>query len=328
MRFPRLRATLQRLALASLASAPLAAAGCACPPDQVESRVVRIDPTTTQFSQLVQECRPYSNQLNAPQCRPLCDKVMSELGIVPYDSAVTECFLEDVSSTEADLHMAWLAYRCEGAGRRPAGLSSTGRVGTASPVGAWLATMAHLEAAAVYAFADLAAELATLDAPADLVHRALRAADDEVRHTQMMAALARAHGVIPAAPVVAPPRHRTLEELAADNAVEGCTREAFGAVVAARQARTATDPTVAAALAVIADEEMGHAELSWAIHDWALAKLDDTAVDEIEKLRRAAAAELAAADYGTEPVAVRAALGLPDAASGRALATSFAAAIG
>lgn len=324
MRFPRLRATLQRLVLSSLAAAPLGAAACACPPDEVESRVVRIDPSADSFEALADECRPYSNQLNPPQCRALCDKVLAELGIEPWNGEVTECFLEDLNPTEADLHMTWLTYRCDGAGRRPAGLEPPGSIATATPVGAWLATMAHLEAAAIYAFAEMAAELRAHGAPADLVQRALAAADDEVRHTAVMSALARAHGAAPVAPRLAPPRERTLRALALENAVEGCTREAFGAVIAGYQAAAAAAPAVRAALATIADEEMGHAELSWAIHDWALTALAPADAAAVEAARRAALAAVAAGGYGTEPAAVRTAVGLPDAATGRALARDFA----
>jgi hypothetical protein len=129
------------------------------------------------------------------------------------------------------------------------------------------------------------------------------------------------------APRLAPTRQRSLAELALENAVEGCTREAFGAVVAGHQAGAAATPEMRAALATIADEEMGHAELSWAIHEWALTRLDETEAAAIEAARLAAVASVAAGDYATEPAEVRAAVGLPDAATGRALARDFATAL-
>ena len=86
--------------------------------------------------------------------------------------------------------------RCVG-GRRPPGLRAAARV-DGGAVGRWLATAADLEAASVPAFVQLARELIAHDAPAALVHAALAAADDEVRHAAAMTALARAHGAEPA----------------------------------------------------------------------------------------------------------------------------------
>jgi hypothetical protein len=64
---------------------------------------------------------------------------------------------------------------------------------------------------------------------------------------------------------VAPaPPARSLEELAVENAVEGCVRETYGALTAIWQARTAKDPSVAAAVRRIARDETRHAALSWA----------------------------------------------------------------
>jgi hypothetical protein len=159
-------------------------------------------------------------------------------------------------------------YLCEG--RRPEGLLSDGTVeGRVSGLGALFARMAHLEAASVPAFERLAEELAALGAPARLVRAARRSAAEEVRHAQAMGTLALRHGA-PLPPVVlGPPRPRSLAALALENAVEGCVREMFGALLAGWQARTAQDAEVRHTLARIAPDELRHAELSWALDAWA-----------------------------------------------------------
>ena len=88
---------------------------------------------------------------------------------------------------------------------------------------------------------------------------------------------------------------RTIEELAVHNAVEGCVRETFGALSATWQARHASHPEIARALAVIADDETRHAAFSWKLAAWLESKLDAPArarvaaarAEGFEELRRA-----------------------------------------
>ena len=70
----------------------------------------------------------------------------------------------------------------------------------------------------------------------------------------------------------------------------------------------------------IAADEARHAQLSWDIAAWAEQKLDAPARERIAKGRRRSAHELAErVSRASEPEPVRAALGLPDAATSRRL---------
>jgi hypothetical protein len=122
-------------------------------------------------------------------------------------------------------------------------------------------TCARLEAASIPAFQVLTRELRARRAPVALVSAAMCAVQDEVRHRRATAALARRYGAEPMRPSFGPtPVDRTLEAIATENAVEGCVRETYGALVALWQARHARDPVVAAAMAPIAADETRHAD--------------------------------------------------------------------
>jgi hypothetical protein len=222
--------------------------------------------------------------------------------------------IDEVSEDVIDRSMACI-------GRRPPGLAAAAPSDTS--VGAWLARAAELEAAAVPAFERLVTELEAFGAPEALVQDARDAADDERRHVVQMSALAHRYGREPLPRAVAPLPLRGLRAFALDNAVEGCVREAWGAALGAWQARTATDPEVAATLAAVADDELGHAALSLRIAAWVDGVADDALRSELvdaanaarEALRRELAAPL--------PAAIRAPLGLPDADQGLALFSRF-----
>jgi rubrerythrin len=158
-------------------------------------------------------------------------------------------------------------------GRIPEGLASRPRDRGASGLGDWLARCAHLEAASISAFERLAAELEAYGAPASLLAEARRAAEDEVRHATTVGALARARGGEPVEARVRGGDLRSLEAVALENAVEGCVRETFGALVGAYQAEHAEDPEIGAAMRGIAEDEARHAALSWKVHAWAMERL-------------------------------------------------------
>jgi len=127
----------------------------------------------------------------------------------------------------------------------------------------YLGTMECLEAASVPAFLRLADELRQHGAPAALVARAEQAAADEVGHAAGFAHLRAERGAPSAAsPVEVPQAPRSLEALAVENAVEGCVRETFGALVAGYQARTAGDEALRRIMTRVAAEELLHAELA------------------------------------------------------------------
>ena len=180
-------------------------------------------------------------------------------------------------------------------GRRPPGLDASlplpagERVGERAVVGRFFAEAAHLEAASVPAFERLSLELALHGAPVELREAMLSAALEELQHTRITSSLAREFGATPRVPEVTERPLRTLFELALDNATEGCVRETFGALVAQHQAMRAQDPRIREAMTVIARDELRHAELSWALNEWAESQL---AEEDREKLRAARNAAL------------------------------------
>lgn len=196
-------------------------------------------------------------------------------------------------------------------GRRPAGLHAVAGEPLDSP-GAWLAATAHLEAASVPAFERLADELRSHGAPGELQAAARAAAADERRHAAGMTAAARRYGARPPAFVVDPPRPRSLAALARENAVEGCVRETWAALLAAYQAMSAEDPAFRALMAEVAVDERRHAELAWAIDAWARTRLSAAEVRELDDALAGAAAALRPSVDPPAPLAGP--LGLPQLA--------------
>ncbi|MBK7857016.1 MAG: ferritin-like domain-containing protein [Archangiaceae bacterium] len=198
-------------------------------------------------------------------------------------------------------------------GRRPCGLGVAYAPRAQSPLARHFVAAAHLEAASVPAFLKLGRELQLHRAPAALQLRCRLSAWDEVRHARSVAALARRFGGRPVRPTVAPTAARSLREVALDNAVEGCVRETFGALVAHRQARRAADPAVAAALTAIAADETRHAALSWDLHAWALSRLPRPDLAEVRAAQRRAVAELRAESSAPVDASLEREAGLPPA---------------
>lgn len=180
----------------------------------------------------------------------------------------------------------------EPSGRRPWGLRPALPVDDVGPVGAWLAESARLEAASVHAFRILRDELTAHGAPVPLRRAAARAARDEVRHARRLTGLARRRGVVPPRAAVAAVGVRRIEALAIENAVEGCVRETYGALVAAWQARAAGDPAVRAVMRGIARDEARHAALGWRVAAWAHDRLDRGARARVTAAKTMAVEEL------------------------------------
>lgn len=203
----------------------------------------------------------------------------------------------------------WL--NCAAVGRLTAGTNAPRRPEHGDEVGRYFAQVAGLEAAAVHAFERLANELTSHGAPEHLVALSRRSADDERRHTHSMAALARRYGVGPSTSETVPGAPRPLFAITLENAVEGCVRETYGAVVAHHQAQTARDPVVAAAMHQVAEDETRHAALSWSIAEWALPKLTADEQRRVRQAQRAAIAELREHTKRPEPAALVEQAGLP-----------------
>ncbi len=198
-------------------------------------------------------------------------------------------------------------------GRRPCGLTVAFAPRAHDPLARHFAAAAHLEAASVPAFLRLRDELSAHGAPLALRVAAQLSAADEVRHARAVSGLARRFGGQVPAPRVRPMPLRSLYEVALDNAVEGCVRETFGALVAHRQARTAKDPVIAAELRTIADDETRHATLSWEVHAWALQRLPRRERRELASAQAAAVRALREESAAPVEAAVVEQAGMPPA---------------
>ena len=197
-------------------------------------------------------------------------------------------------------------------GRKPAGLNSRAAKTDQSKLGDTLASAAHLEAASVFSFTRLLRELEAHGAPQELVEQTRRARADEVRHAKVVGGLARARGgkLVPIEPGSL--HVRSLLEAAIENAVEGCVRETYGALVGAYQAEAAGDDEVRAAMLGIAEDEARHAALSHAVHQWAIKRLSTREREAVRRAQTRAIFDLARENAVAEPdFALSAALGLP-----------------
>jgi hypothetical protein len=195
-------------------------------------------------------------------------------------------------------------------GRRPAGLVVRKRR-VRPGVAAYLEEIAYLEAVSIAAFANLRNELRHHGAPRRLVRAAERASRDERRHARTMSALARRHGARCRKPRVVARPIRTLAEMALDNAVEGCVRETFGALVACYQALAAGDSGMRAAMKIIAQDETRHAALAWSIEAWIEPRLNASERGRVASAGRDAVAEIAASTDPMPAPSLRRFAGLP-----------------
>lgn len=179
-------------------------------------------------------------------------------------------------------------------GRRPSGLLEAEGTPWNAPdeVARFFAAVARLEAASVPAFEQLARDLAWHAAPRELVRAALDAREDEVRHAVATRAIALRCGATVEMPEVVIGAPRALVDIALENAVEGCVRETFGALVASLQAGRAGNAAVREALSVIAEDETRHAALSWDIAAWVEPLLSDTERARVDAARLRALGEL------------------------------------
>ncbi len=198
-------------------------------------------------------------------------------------------------------------------GRRPEGLLATGAADSCSELGRHFAEIAHLEAASIAAFEVLAQELEHHRAPASLIHAARAAARDEVRHAARTSQLARRFGARAQAPRVEERPLRDLPALALDNAVEGCVRETFGALVGTYQANAARDPEIAALMREIAIDETRHAALAQEIHRWVWPKLSGDVRSRISRAQAEAVSALSHELRAEPSRVVRELAGVPDA---------------
>jgi hypothetical protein len=159
-------------------------------------------------------------------------------------------------------------------------------------LGQHFARAAADEAAAVLAFRRLAREIAAHEGPRALVMAAEQAAHEEVGHSRLMGMLARRHGARVTLPVAGALPVRPLDQVALENARQGCVRETLGAIVVAFQSLRARDGVVRGALRRIARDEAGHAALSWSVARWTEGRLGARGVAEARQAMVEAIVEL------------------------------------
>jgi hypothetical protein len=241
-------------------------------------------------------CGPSEECYQGPQYQVVEGVTYKPDGGVSCDSCPTSGGGRAVScgTREADgrtkTHCSYIT--CSNDGRRPEGLREAQQWEAGCELGALYAHVAWLEAASVPAFLRLADELIAHGAPEALVKAARRSAADEVRHTRAMQVLARRHGAMMPEVDLPPFQPRSLEAMCTENAVEGCVRETFGALVTGWQARTAGDAEVRRALSSISRDELRHSELAWAVDAWAAGLLSSPERERIRQLRREALSAL------------------------------------
>jgi rubrerythrin len=245
------------------------------------------------------------------QCATLCPKNTFS------GATAMSCFFSQIPSQIPPTTL-YCNYTPCGTGRRPEGLEPLAHVRGPSSTARTLAAMAHLEAASVHAFTNLARELETFGAPRALSRSARRAARDEIRHARVVRALAESEGGLVPEVQTAPSQVRAVEDVAIENAVEGCVRETFGAAVARMQAERAGDVQVRRAMRSIARDETRHAELSWAVARWIDRQLDAGERRRVHEARTRAV-EALAREVAQEPdPSLTARLGIPSASQARA----------
>ena len=137
---------------------------------------------------------------------------------------------------------------------------------------------AATEWASVPAFWELAAQLETSGAPADLAARARAAAADEVRHAEVAATIAArlSGGTVMLAPPARNGRevirgNAGLARLAVESWQDGALGEGLAAAMAQAESQTAGVAGIASAQASIALDEAAHAALAWDVLRWAAA---------------------------------------------------------
>lgn len=292
LRSPMRTITLKPVCLAAIAAAILAT-GCCPDVDDFEQGQTEIDDTLDKEALddiIVNEDGAW-NRCEAA-CRELAMRNEEPLDEVSECTAMGDVLVDDPWNFANDE----VAISCSGewstgggfcTGRRPQGHHEV--EAAIASTGTWLAVHAHLERASVRAFCELADWLASRGAPAELVARCRAAADDEVVHADLMTALAVGEGTeVPTCEADAPADDPFA--VALHNAVEGCVHEAFAAIVAGLQARTADRSELRDVFARIADDELAHGQLAWDLHAWLMDRL---APEEQRAVERAQASALA-----------------------------------
>jgi hypothetical protein len=248
-------------------------------------------------------------QASSSNCTALCEDALAQSQHYIYQEPFKSCGLTTVDGGPA-VRVVYTPV-CAG-GRCPEGLAPPASGDARDPLGAWLAANAHLEAASIDAFEILAAELGAHCAPQKLIQGARAAAADERRHADAIGRLAGRRGAARPAVYVTRGPVRDIEAVARENAVEGCVRETYAALLAYRQGRAAIDPAIRSTMAGIARDETRHAALAWAVNAWSQALLTPAARRRIHEARHEAIERLMDLPLAGLSGSDRAHAGLPD----------------
>lgn len=319
----RLSLIFQRILLASLAAPPFVFVACSddqsiekvesvvatggtgakpeagdpCAPSVADVLVTSVEGSAICYAYHVHECGAPEGIVQADANCSFslndCQKLCPLSGAYVCNAIHESCDDAGLVRYEAPFNVA-CEFCPSNIGRRPAGLAvATGGRG-ADALGDHFARMSELEAASVTAFERLVGELEQHGAPTGLVQKAKRARRDEIRHARVTRRLAARFGARPASVRIATQSARTLEAMALENAVEGCVRETFGALVAHFQAASAKDPAIRETLGIIATDETRHAALGWEVASWAEERLERAANARVLAARADAVKTLAA----------------------------------
>jgi hypothetical protein len=329
MRLLELRRTLLELVVAAAPAVGAGGlAGCSLfdgdggstPPDAACTEVRTLMTRIPEPPPMMQEVLVRACEADPARCMELCSSLLQ------FETIFTCQVVHD--ATGHDVTITYLGYLgnegCPVPGRRPAGLARArggwrGGARRSGGAAAYLARAAWLEGASVHAFVGLARELTRHGAPRGLCEAARRAAADEVRHAAVMGALARARGAVPPAVEVAPPRRRSLEGIAIENAVEGVVGETWAALVATWQGQHAGDGELRGAFAAIAADEARHAAIAREVDDFCAERLAPAARRRVDAARRRAIARIARGARSAGGGAPGREVGLPGAAATRRL---------
>jgi len=249
-----------------------------------------------------------NDALSREECELLCNRV-KKFGVV-------SCEVEGDSTKT--LNCTYVEECPDSAGRGHVRIGSRPLL-VGDPVGRWLRRSAHEEAAAALAFAWLGDELRAHGSPLALLAKVRTARTDEQRHAEVLASFCRDRGLAVPPVTCLPPKHRSLLELAIENAVEGCVRETWGAMEALHQAEHAGDARFRSAFAAIAADEIRHAELAWQLHYWLLERLNASGRREVGDAMASATNRLGIALQCSPCAALQVELGLPSAPTAQRL---------
>jgi hypothetical protein len=255
---------------------------------------------------------PTPQPMYGPSCMMACGAgyggcVLADDYVAAYLGARSDAGVGTCPSISGSVEVTCVPAICEG--RLTDGIDRLPMLGARS-IGDYFAACCYLEAASVHAFSRLREELAAHGAPRDLLDATKRAERDEVRHVALTLELAQRFGVEPEQPAPPSGRARTLFDVARENAVEGCVRETYGAVVALVRGARAEDASVRRAMRSIARDECRHAELSWRIAAWVMPRLKRGEREQVTRSMRDALIALARAEEASTGEC-RSFLGLP-----------------